>query len=94
MMCEISQEDSVCIEAWYKVFADKLKEALCRIRLESQDECQLEVKEIKNEIDKEFVLDAREEYFEGRELTVSLNEIEEEEMKDDDEDLISRMSDG
>ena len=55
---------------------DNLKDELCRVTCNSQDECYLEVDGTKNKIDKEFYLDIREEFFEGREKNVGVKEIE------------------
>ena len=66
-MHEKLQEDDVCTEAIHEMLVDNLKQELCRVTPNSQDECYLEVEDIKNNIDKEFYLDIKEEHFEGRE---------------------------
>ena len=57
---------------------DELKDELFRIKHESQDECCLDVEEIRKEVDKEFVQNVRDEYFE-RHVNLKLKEIEEKE---------------
>ena len=49
------------------MLVEDLKDELCRVMCNSQEECYLEVEDIKNNIGKEFYLEIKEEYFEGRE---------------------------
>ena len=55
------QEDSVFTEFMHEELVDNLKDELCRVMCNGQDEHYLEVEDIKNKIDKELYLDIREE---------------------------------
>ena len=79
VMYEKLQKDSVHTEVRCEVLVDNSKDELCSFMCNSQEECYLDIDEIKNKIDKDFFLDIREEYFEGSETNVEFEETEEEE---------------
>ena len=78
LMYEKLKEDSTYVEVQYELLVDEFKDELYRIRYESQDECYLDVEEIRKEIDKEFLKDVRDAYVE-KHKNVKLKEIKEEE---------------
>ena len=59
------KEDSVYTEVMCETLVDNLKDEICRVTHNSRDENYLEVEDVKKNIEKEFYLDVREEYFEG-----------------------------
>ena len=67
VMYEKLQEDSVCAEVTQDFLVQNLKDELCRVTCNSQDEFCLEVEDMKEKIDKEFCLEIRQECFEERE---------------------------
>ena len=89
-MHEKLKEDSICTESMREVLVENLKIELCRIMRKSQEEYHLDFEEMKNKIEKEFVLDIKEEKFEGRETCfkgsetkAKLKEFEEKENNSD-----------
>ena len=53
------QKKSACIEVRYEVLVDKLKDELCKIICEQQEEAFLEVEDIEKKTNEEFKLDTR-----------------------------------
>ena len=66
-MCEKLLENSIRTEVMHEMLVDHLKDELCKATHNSQDKCYLEVEAAKNNIDKDFYLDSKEEHFKGRE---------------------------
>ena len=63
-MHEKLQKDSVHTEVVHEVLVKNLDDELCRVTHNSQEECYLEVEDMKETIDKEFYLEIREKCFE------------------------------
>ena len=100
-MYEKLQEDSAYTEVTHETLVDNLKDELCRVTCNSQDEHYLEVEDVKKNIDKEFYLDVKEEHFEGREKISEREDVcktkkeigQEMETEPVDSDLLCRMFD-
>ena len=71
------KEDSVYTKVMYEMLVDNLKDELFRVMHNCKDDYYLEVEDIMKNIDKEFYLDVKEEYFEGLEKIVKAKEIAE-----------------
>ena len=74
-MCENLQKDSIYTEVRHETLLENLKDELFRVMHDNEDEDCLEVEDTMKNIEKEFYLDVREEYFEGRKKIVEAKEI-------------------
>ena len=63
------------MEVMCTMLVDKLKEELCRVTCNSQDDCYLEVTDMQKQIEREFDVEDREEFYEGREKFIQVREI-------------------
>ena len=54
-MHEKLQDGSAYVEAQHELLVDDSKDEICRIKYESQDECYLDVEEMRKEVDKDFL---------------------------------------
>ena len=75
VMHEKLKEDSTHSEVMCETLVEKLKDEFCRAMCNSKDEHYSEFEDTMKNIEKEFYLDVREEYFEGLEQIVEAKEI-------------------
>ena len=69
------QQNSNHMEAMCEMLVDELKEELCRVTCNSQDECFLEVEDTQKQIEEEFDVEDRDEFYEGLERFIQVREI-------------------
>ena len=74
----------------HEVLVAELKDELCRVTHNSQDEGYLEIDDMQKQIEEEFEMEDREDFYEGRDKFIQVKEIAEEMKKkarDSEEDV-------